>query len=210
MAVNEVLENIGGKWDRKAKGHTFEADPTEKLDEVLLTGETINEKQLYQFYETPKIVADRVIELADIKAGMTVLEPEAGRGALADVVPKDVELTCVELDPAHVPVLREKGYDTLNTDFLTTSTASKFDRIVMNPPFTKQQDIDHVLHAYEMLNDDGRLVAIMSPGFTFRENKKSRSFRDLVNLCGSWEELPAGAFKESGTMVRTVIVVLKK
>ena len=39
QAVNEVLENIGGKWNRKLKGHVFEIDPEDALDQVLLTGE---------------------------------------------------------------------------------------------------------------------------------------------------------------------------
>ena len=31
----------------------------------------------------------------------------------------------------------------------------------MNPPFTHHQDIDHVRHAYDLLDAGGVLVAIM-------------------------------------------------
>ena len=41
LKVNDVLENIGGKWDRKAKGHVFDEDPTDRLETVFLTGEII-------------------------------------------------------------------------------------------------------------------------------------------------------------------------
>jgi predicted RNA methylase len=211
-AVNEALENIGGKWNRAQKTHIFPQDPTNAIEDLLLTGTTVNEKQLYQFFETPREVADRVIELADIQPGMSVLEPEAGRGALLDALPDidKVNVTCVELDPKHVPILKGKHSDVIQQDFMTFQPAALFDRIIMNPPFTKQQDIDHVLHAYELLANGGRLVAIMSPGFTFRVNKKSVEFKELVELAGFYEELPEGAFKESGTGVRTVIVVLSR
>jgi hypothetical protein len=57
----------------------------------------------------------------------------------------------------------------------------------------------------------GRLVAIMSPGWTFRTNRKSVEFKAFVDEFNSdiiFNE--AGAFKESGTMIRTVTVVLDK
>lgn len=231
-AVNEVLENLGGKWNRKLKAHVFETDPTDKIEDLLLTGKTTNEKKLYQFFETPLEVAERIVELADIRDGMTVLEPSVGRGALVDAIPKgrDIGLVCIELDPKHLSVLAEKGYPTQQGDFMSFSEAAcnvdknpedvtnedlryclaGFDRIIMNPPFARQQDIDHVLHAYEILSEGGRLVAVMSPGFTFRQNRKSVAFLELVAANGSYEELPEGTFAESGTNVRTIIVCLDK
>ena len=38
LAVNKVLERIGGKWNRKAKAHVFDADPTERLNNVIECG----------------------------------------------------------------------------------------------------------------------------------------------------------------------------
>ena len=29
LAVNKVLDRIGGKWNKKAKSHVFDADPTD-------------------------------------------------------------------------------------------------------------------------------------------------------------------------------------
>ena len=52
-------------------------------------------------------------------------------------------------------------------------------------------------------------VAIMSNGPFFRQDRKSQEFRawfDQHN--GEKQELPAGAFKESGTGVATVLVTL--
>lgn len=216
IAVNEVLENIGGKWSRKLKAHVFDADPTDKIEEVLLTAKTVNEKQLYQFFETPKPVVERLLELADIQYTddpmkmQDVTEPSAGRGAIADEIDGSRCLFRVtELDPKNVQVLMDKGYAVFAGDWLNVKD-KEFDRIIMNPPFTRQQDIDHVKHAFDLLRPSGRVVAVMSPGFTFRQNNKSVEFRELVDTHGWWEELPDDSFKESGTGVRTVIVVLNR
>jgi methylase of polypeptide subunit release factors len=100
-------------------------------------------------------------------------------------------------------------------DFLQHT--EKYDRIVMNPPFTADQDIDHVLHAYDLLNPGGRLVSVMSPGWQTKTNGKCRRFRDfymhLMNeksLAMEPEVVPPGTFKESGTTIGTVIVVMMK
>lgn len=215
VALNEVLENIGGKWNRKSKAHIFETDPTERIEEVLLTGTTINEKQLYQFFETPKTIVRRMLELADIQYTndpmkmQDVTEPSAGRGAIADEIDASRCLFRVtELNPKHGEYLSEKGYPVFIGDWLTVD--EQFDRIIMNPPFTRQQDIDHVSHAFNCLRPGGRVVAIMSLGFTFRQNKKSTDFKQFVTEHGSYEHIQPLAFKESGTTVNTVIVVLDK
>ena len=58
QAVNKVLTNIGGKWNRKAKGHVFaDGDPAELLDNLILTGETVDLKKQYQFFPTPRNIA---------------------------------------------------------------------------------------------------------------------------------------------------------
>lgn len=218
-AVNEALENLGGKWSRKLRGHVFEDDPTEKIDELLLTGKTVSEKQLYQFFETSPELAERLVKLADLGKEMCILEPSAGRGALLAAIPQDsgIEphwITAVELDPKHISGLKAKGFNVWNMDFMEFpadgTDIPAYDRVIMNPPFTRQQDIDHVMRAWWYLNDGGRLVAIMSPGFTFRENSKSVAFRELVEENGHWIELPEGTFKDSGTMVGSVLVVLNK
>jgi 16S rRNA G1207 methylase RsmC len=85
-----------------------------------------------------------------------------------------------------------------------------FDRIVMNPPFADQQDIRHVTYAATFLKSGGRLVAIMSAGVAFRKDRLAREFRALVEQRGgSIEELPADAFRASGTGVRTVLVTIE-
>ena len=80
----------------------------------------------------------------------------------------------------------------------------------MNPPFENGQDIDHVRHAFGMLRPGGILVAIMSPGPFFRSDRKAAAFREWFDaMGGERRDLPAGAFRESGTGVATVLVTVR-
>ena len=118
-------------------------------------------------------------------------------------------MTCIELMPANAQALRDQRHSVSERDFLTMQPSPLMDRVVMDPPFARQADIKHVLHALRFLRDGGRLVSVMSASVTFRENTLTRDFRALVSSrSGSIEELPEGAFKSSGTMVRTVIVTI--
>ncbi|MDQ0672919.1 putative RNA methylase [Pseudarthrobacter siccitolerans] len=215
VEINKILETIGGKWDRKSGSHIFSSDPEAALEQALdsgrLAGGVVDEKKLYQFYETPQGLAQRVVEEAAIEPGMSVLEPSAGRGALLEPLDQSaVDLTCVEIDSKHSTYLSESGISCINQDFVNWMPDRTYDRIIMNPPFTRQQDVDHVSKAFQLLKPAGRLVAITSPGWQFRDNRKSTAFRELVDKHGWYEDIPEGTFKTSGTMIRTVLVVLDR
>ncbi len=208
LAVNKVLEAIGGKWDRKSKGHTGITE--DAFEQVMLTGEVEPPKK-YGYFPTPKEIVSQMIEKANLKDNMTVLEPSAGQGAILDEIPSYCDMVAIELLDNNRKVLEGKGYEVFNEkDFMKFALDQIYDRIIMNPPFEKQQDIDHVTKAFDHLDEGGRLVAIMSNGVTFRMNKKTVAFRELVDEHGYIEELPENSFKESGTGVRTVMVVLDK
>lgn len=208
-AVNDVLENMGGKWDRTKKAHVFKQDPTDALEQILLTGEIIPPKK-YGYFPTPAALAQHIIKLANISPEHKVLEPSAGQGGIVDHFP-GCDAFCYELLPDNTRVLATKGHRVLHEgDFLGVEPTSWYDRVVMNPPFEKQADIDHVLHAWKFLKPGGRLVAIMASSVEYRENKKTAEFREMLNQYGQLERNPAGAFKESGTMVNTVTVVMDK
>lgn len=212
--TNKVLEAAGGKWNRKAKAHIFDGDAFSRIDQIILSGEVEIPKDEFNYFPTPISVVDRLVELADLEKGMLVLEPSAGRGAIAYGCESScggIQVDCIELMDVNYQWLMEgRAIGTLqNADFLTVEPEPKYDRVVMNPPFAKQADIKHVLHALKFLKPDGLLVAVMSAGVTFRENGLTKEFRELVNeRGGSIEKLPDGAFKESGTMVNTVIVTI--
>ncbi|HHK0428589.1 TPA: methyltransferase, partial [Pseudomonas aeruginosa] len=80
-----------------------------------------------------------------------------------------------------------KGYNLVGSDFMEVS-GKQYDRIVMNPPFSKGRDIQHVQHAYSLLKPGGRLVAIMSEGAFFQSNKAAENFRAWLDGLGATSE----------------------
>ena len=219
QAVNKVLESIGGKWNRKAKGHIFaDGDPAELLDNVILAGEITDLKKQNQFFPTPRPIAERMCELAELDDTCIVLEPECGKGDLADVIHEAgvKELVGLELNRDMEKHLSGKPYATLTgIDFLEfvkdPGIKTPWTRIVMNPPFSRQQDIDHILTAYSILRPGGILVSVVSESPFFRTNKKSVEFREFLEAHEAViEPVAEGAFKESGTMVRTRLVKIVK
>jgi len=209
--VNKCLESIGGKWNRKAKGHVFSSDAADLIDSLILTREINDIKKQFQYFPTPPELAIQIVELADLSPEHTILEPSAGQGAIVDEIIRVVpgaKLTLIELNDQNAKVLRSKGFQVKECDFLQFG-GDKVDRIVMNPPFTKQQDIDHILHAFSLLKDGGVLVSIVSESPFFRENKKSQQFREFLYLNDAEViENDEGAFRSSGTMVGTRIIKL--
>ncbi len=207
--TNNVLEAAGGKWNRKAKAHIFDGDATEIIDQILTTGEITTRQELGCFF-TPQKIVDQMISMANIQADMLVLEPSAGIGNIAKVVNEITDCDCVEIRPDYVKELQKNGIKyTQEADFLSIEPKPLYDRVLMNPPFAKQADIDHVTHAFKFLKPGGKLISVMSAGVIFRENRKTANFRNLIaNHSGLIETLPEGSFKESGTMVRTVITVI--
>lgn len=210
LSVNKSLEYIGGKWNRKLGGHIFNSDPTELLEHVILTGSVDKpETNSLNFFPTPNKIVKQMIDLVGINSGMSVLEPSAGQGAILEELSKlGCKLSVVEIESINRKILEDKGFVLHGHDFLKYQ--GSYDRIVMNPPFVKQADIDHVLHAFDLLNKDGILVSVMSAGIKFRTNKKTLQLKNLIDINGEIIDLPEDSFKESGTRVNTVLVVLKK
>lgn len=214
-SVDRILVAMGGKWNKKLRAHVFQEDPTEALESVLLTG-TVKKPEKYGFFPTPQPLAQAVAAMARIQEGMRVLEPEAGDGNLADEAAKlaggKVFVTCYELQEKNCSILRDKGYTVTQCDFLTLPEEGMplFDVVLMNPPFEKQGDILHVLKAWNFVRPGGNLTSIMSPGFTFRSDRRSLEFRQFVEEYGYYVENPDGSFKPSGTNVRTVTISLDK
>lgn len=211
LAVNKVLESCGGKWNKKLKCHVFDTDAESRIEEILLTGEVEVPKDEFDYFPSPKSVVDRLVEFADVKSGMTLLEPSAGTGNIAIAFKDCAIMTGVEFNKNNYEKLKELNIfdDLVYGDFLLYTSDEKFDRIVMNPPFSKQADIKHINHAMTMLKPDGILVSVMSSSVIFRTNKLTTEFRNLVKTNGGFfEDLPENSFKSSGTSVNTVIVVI--
>lgn len=181
------------------------------------------------FFPTPRPLIDRMLDLADLRPGMSVLEPSAGKGDICDAVRERepyAEIFATESHTSLAKICEAKGYDVRWTDFLVQASQhdrlypgwpKRFDRVLMNPPFEDGQAIRHVRTAFKLLGDLGRLVAVI-PGHeqAYREAKASarREFAEFVDQHGWFEELPDGsfagaeAFRQTG--VSTSLVVLDK
>lgn len=206
-SVNKVLTALGGKWNRSAKGHVFGVECADLLDGAIESGSYVKPADM-GWFPTPAEIAGRVIELADIGRRHRVLEPSAGEGAIARLAMLcSGTIHCVEIDTGRAAKLRDvTGGMVIEADFLSLPPVPQYDRVVMNPPFAKRADIHHVNHARKFLRPGGKLVSIMSGGIAFREDRLTTDFRAQ---CQSIEALPDGAFHESGTDVRTVVVVIQ-
>lgn len=171
----------------------------------------------FGFFPTPDAAADTFFQYAPIyrredKPQLTVLEPSAGTGNLAcRAVDRGGLVDCIEYQGALAQQLRDTGlYRKVQcADFLSLKPdpAALYDRIVMNPPFDRERDIDHVIHALRFLKPDGCLTAIMSAGTEFRETRKSVAFRALMyEMRATWRDLPAGSFASVGPYTNTLIL----
>lgn len=212
VKVAKAIEAAGGKWDRKTKMHIFPDCVKNCMDIDENTVVIIDQQQTFQSFYTPTEIANEVARIADLSAGQTVLEPSVGTGQLARAAVRYgifwSNITAIDIDQKHVNALEINGCkQVVCADFLTCRPGpNKFDRILMNPPFSMGDDIKHVRHALGFLKEGGKLVAIVGTG-----PKQTRAFKQghFPVRC-DWMELPAGSFSETGTDVNTAIITIDK
>jgi type I restriction-modification system DNA methylase subunit len=228
--VAKSLELIGGKWKSgKISGFVFQENPEELL-KAISQGEKRNLKKEFQFFPTPPAVAERLVELAELKSGDMILEPSAGQGAIIKAIDRELSVLqqvnekynlgvtitnkvyAYELMPVNRVFLKKiENCELIGEDFLTEAGKTLYDKIIANPPFSKNQDIEHVLKMWECLKPGGMIVTIMSKHWQHCNFKKETAFRNwLTDVNADIHEIEAGAFKESGTIVGSCIVVIDK
>ncbi len=214
VAVNKVIEALGGKWNRSKRCHIFTGDGLSELQGVLDAGKIVVDK--FGYFPTPEPIARQLVDLAEIEPHHSILEPSAGQGHILRAIEAEMgrngtaEIICIELQSKNCEVLRAKDWEVLEGDFLSIEP-QQVDRVVMNPPFERQQDIDHVQAAFRWLKPGGRLVSVMCGNAMDRSNKKGEAFQRFFEVHqGRTIRNPEGSFKESGTGVNTIIVVIEK
>lgn len=173
----------------------------------------IRSRKIPGFFPTPEPLVKKILNNIKVYDDDTILEPSAGIGNIASVLKKQFpnnDLQLIEFNTDLYNYLKTKGYNVLNQSFLDYKV--KHDVIVMNPPFEKDQDIDHVMHAFNLLRPDGRLIAIMAANKSRSSRKKRQEFEKFLNANGWYEENPAGSFNSSfmPTGVNTITVYLEK
>jgi predicted RNA methylase len=181
-----------------------------------------------QLFPTPPEIARQMLVKVGSLAGKRILEPSAGTGNLVEAIFEAAggdafcRVVAVEVAPQLIQVLRDRrarlpyandeNFRIVQGDFLQQDGAlGQFDLVVMNPPFANRRDVIHVDHARRFLKlNEGKLIAIMSPAWTFRNDKITKAFRAYVHSRKhTWELLPAGTFSSVGTEVHTGILTLE-
>ena len=209
--IKKVMADNGGTWVTQRQAFWFEDDPSHIFSD-LAKGKLANKKKDRQAFYTPAAYAAKVAALADVR-GQIVMEPSAGDGALvkACIDAGAYSVSCYEIDPAACAIIRDnypgRAVSVSEMDFLETETITRFPRIVMNPPFAKDAYIKHIQHALRRLAPGGRLVSII-PG-----NLPMAKFAKLSTSLPKWSTwdcipMEAGAFSESGTNIKTSILVI--
>lgn len=197
--AESVLSMIGGVPVKCGKNKNievweFDYDPSRVLGEIVASG-CIPDYKSHQYYPTLESMGQVVIETADIGETDKCLEPEAGQGGLADLMPKE-RTHCVEISKLHCEILKAKGYTVTNGDFLKLAQEPIYDRVAMNPPFDQGRWQAHVEHAAGFVTEGGRLVAILPSG--------SKNKFDLPGFACEWSQVFDNQF--DGTSVSVVIL----
>lgn len=211
--VNALLVSLGGRWDSGKRSHVFENNPASWLDDLLASG-CIRTAKDYEFFPTPLSLVQRMLQGIPLSEGMLGLEPQAGDGAIAEVLAQRLggkqNVTCYELWERNAHSLRSKGFSVQVADFLAVQPQALFDIAALNPPFSGGRDVLHVTHALKFVKPGGWLAAITSTSWQKQDSAANLRFRALLQQHAAVvDEVEPGAFAESGTDVPTLLVRLR-
>lgn len=192
--LEHVLTMAGGV-EVSPNQWTFDFQPHEVLKEILRSG-LVPDQQAHQFYPTPAAMAQEAVDLAEIGPEDSVLEPSSGTMAIGHLLP--VERTqCVEISGLHCKVAKSLGYSVHEGDFLQWEPGRTWDRIVLNPPYSKGRAEEHLKKAISLMAPGGKLTAILPASL------KGKVFD--TKLEHSWSTLRSNEFKDASVTV----VILK-
>lgn len=215
---DEILKDMFEMWESgffdKGTSVNYSESADGKLPLALLPFKYREWQESNHFFPTPDDLAKRVVELCEIGKDDIVLEPSAGQGGLLKHIPNCKRLIPIEKDAHNVKVLNSKGHGAIRASFEDAVSGGYVEsptKVVMNPPFFGQLDIKHILLAYDIMQDGGTLVAIMSENNLYYETELTREFRKFLEDVGAEViSVPFGEFSSSGTMVYTVIIKIVK
>ena len=220
--IKYIMEYAGGHWRERYKGFQFNDSPDviqSRICDILINGsiELSNNKAMqikYQFYPTPDVLAIQMVGMAGIEPNDTVLEPSAGTGSILKYIVKMTNnYKAVEINKENAEYLRSLGYKVSQTSFeqFYTSTKLRFDKVVMNPPFSDKRDILHTMMAYNLLKPGGTLVGLLAENSLYYDREITKRFNRFIGKAGAKiHQIPHGTFSESGTNVDVVCIVIKR
>jgi hypothetical protein len=207
-----IIEELVDEGFKKNDGKLTPEQLTFRIEQ--LEDESLH-AYIYEFFPTPVSLVEDMVKEAAIQPGMIILEPEAGKGNIADIIRREFpgnQLDVIEQNGILREILKLKGYNVISDNFLTYNPEIKYDRIVMNPPFANGDDIKHIKHAFALLKPAGKIVAIASFGAAYNNEPSNISFRKYCEKYGTITELPPDTFMnaERSATIRTIKISLQK
>lgn len=142
----------------------------------------------YQFYPTPEVILEEIqSQIGVLDKDQKLLEPSAGSGAIAQLYPNN--FTCFEIYKPFVELLNTKGISALNVDFLKQVGLYEYDKVVLNPPYSKNRCLMHFEHSFNFIKNDGEVYIVAPSGLKAKleqiANKYDRALTELkaFNSC---------------------------
>lgn len=130
-----------------------------------------------QFYPTPPELVRTLLAKVDFKRVRYALEPSAGKGDIALALKqRGVAVDCVEIDADLRAVLEGRELVVVGHDFLHFETHTRYDLVVMNPPFANAAL--HLLHSLNLMKNGGQIVCLLNA--TTLQEPTGESERELV------------------------------
>lgn len=142
------------------------------------------DKNKFGQYFTPKIVADFMVDLADISPDSKILEPSCGKGVFLDLMQQKgfENVIAYEIDNELATNFSNVRYES----FVTAKIEEKFNLIIGNPPYIRWKNLENelkqeltsnllwnkycnslcdylyifILKSIELLNENGQLIFI--------------------------------------------------
>ena len=168
-------------------------------------------KNKFGQYFTPKVVAEFMIELADISKNSTILEPSCGEGVFLELLQQKGfnNLIAYEIDEDLAQEFSCVKYES----FVSAKINSTFDLIIGNPPYIRWKNLEDdlkkelssnliwnkyfnslcdylyvfILKSIELLNENGQLIFIC-PEY-WMNTTHSISLRNYMVSNGHFEEI---------------------
>lgn len=172
------------------------------------------------YFPTPAPVGNQMCDIADLRAGLQVLEPCAGSGELVAAILDNepgAEVYGVEINHRLNEICQLRFYGDRRVviserDFwhdIGDRPGERYDRVIMNPPFENNADAKFVGRAFGMLRPGGILVSVVSAAVKFAD--RYANFRMWIDAQGGeLIDLPEGSFKPSGTSVNALLLRVTK
>jgi hypothetical protein len=163
------------------------------------------------FYPTPPDVIETMMQGIDV-TGLKILEPSAGSGNIVDWLKgAGAEVMACEIDMQLRRILSGKC-ELLEIDCmdLRSHHVSHINMVVMNPPFSKQED--HLLHLWEIAPAGCDFIMLCNASMVNNKWGKAREqITSLIDQFGSFQSL-GKAFKtaDRNTEVEIGLLRIKK